>query len=263
MTPAQARIELWHVDLARCAPALEELERATPRLADDDRERAGAIRDEAARRERIAAYSALRILIERAVGAGARRRPLVRDRGGAPRLAGGGARFSLSHVSGFALIGLAAALPIGVDVERTRPVRVSQRRREEICAVAVGIGGTPLPGPDPDLAMVQAWVRLEAFTKARGLPLIGTLTDLGLRGACHTRPSLARLQAAARQLAQQANLTVADVSLPSGLQGAGAVGSGGRLPRPLDLPADRGNLERLLDRHWPTLAPGPASRSLP
>ena len=52
------QIELWLVDLVRCAPALDELERATPRLADDDRERAGALVGGNIRRERIAAYTA-------------------------------------------------------------------------------------------------------------------------------------------------------------------------------------------------------------
>ena len=100
MTPAQPPIELWLVDLVRCASALDEIERAAPRLADDDRERAGALGDGSVRRERIAAYMAVRVLLERAVGAGMRRRPLVRDRGGAPRLADGGAWFSLSHTEG-------------------------------------------------------------------------------------------------------------------------------------------------------------------
>src|SRR5262245_39215845 len=80
---ADSRIELWLVDLARCAPGLEELERNTPRLADDDRERAGGIRDRVSRRERVAAYIALRIVLERAAGAGVRRRPLLRPQGGA------------------------------------------------------------------------------------------------------------------------------------------------------------------------------------
>ncbi len=257
MTPAQTRIELWLVDLARCGPALEQLERETPRLADDERERAGAIRDPVIRRERRTAYTALRVLLERAAGSGARRRPFVRGQGGAPRLADGGACFSLSHTEGFGIVGLAAAPPIGVDVERTRRVAMPPRRRAELCAAAVGIGGgAPLPHAEADRAMVQAWVRLEAFTKARGRALRGTLADLGLRGTGHPPPPPAHLEAAARDLVGRVRLTVSDLSLPDGLQGAVASGLGGRLPALRELPADREGLDELLSRPWPRLERG-------
>lgn len=244
---ADSRIELWLVDLARCAPALDELERQTPRLADGDRERAGAIRDGVARRERIAAHIALRAVLERVAGAGVRCRPLVRPQGSAPRLAGGGARFSLSHTEGFALIGLAATLPIGVDVEWTRPLRMLRRRRDEICAVGAGLAGTSLPVADAERA-VQAWVRLEAFTKARERTLIATLADLGLRGKGRRPLPSDRLEAAARQLAQQAGLRVCDLDLPGALRGAVAVGAAGGLPQLHQFPADRTGIERLLLR---------------
>jgi phosphopantetheinyl transferase len=244
MTPADTGIELWLVDLARCGPALAALERETPRLAADDRARADAIRDGIERRERLSAYIALRIVLERAAGASVRRRALVRGQGGAPRLAESEARFSLSHTEGFALIGLAATLPIGVDVERTRPLDMAPHRRDEICAVGAGLGGKLPVGSEADRAVVQAWVRLEAFTKARERPLFETLADLGLRGEGHRPP--ARVAAAARHLAHRAGLAVCDVGLPRGLQGAVAIGAGGRLPHPRLLPAHRAGLERLL-----------------
>jgi phosphopantetheinyl transferase len=250
MTQAQTGIELWLVDLERCSEALDELERETPRLADDERARAAAFRDAAVRRERIAAYTALRVLLERAVGPGARRRPFVRGPGGAPRLADGGASFSLSHTEGFALVGLAAAFPIGVDVERARPVALPRRRREELCAAAVGLAGAPLPHGGEERAMVQAWVRLEAFTKARGRALLGTLADLGLRGTGLPPPPPAGLEAAGRALVGRAGLTVTDVRLPAGLQGAAAVGLGADVPAARALPADRAELDELLGRAW-------------
>jgi phosphopantetheinyl transferase len=243
-------MELWLVDLARCGPALAELERETPRLADDERARGGAMRDPVVRRERIAAYTALRILLERAVGPRCRRRAFLRGLAGAPRLADGGARFSLSHTEGFALIGLAAALPVGVDVERARRVALPPGRRAELCAAAVGIAGASLPDAEADHAMVQAWVRLEAFTKARGRALLATLADLGLRGTGLPPPPPARVEAAARALVGQAGLAVSDVSLPAGLLGAAAIGVGARLPAARALPADRAGLDELLGRPW-------------
>jgi phosphopantetheinyl transferase len=245
MTQADSRIELWLVDLARCAPALDDLERRTQRLADDDRERAGAIRDSVARRERIATYIALRVVLERVAGAGVRRRPFLRPQGRPPRLADGGARFSLSHTEGFTLIGVAATLPIGVDLERTRPLTMPRHRRAEICAVGAGLGREPLPGPEADVVAMQAWVRLEAFTKARERALMETLTDLGLRGQERRPLPPGRIEAAARRLVRQASLTVSDLSLPGGLQGAVAFGAR-PLPTLREFPSDRAGLEGLL-----------------
>jgi phosphopantetheinyl transferase len=246
MIQADSRIELWLVDLARCAPALDDLERHTLRLADDDRERAGAIRDSTVRRERMAAYIALRVVLERVAGAGVRRLPFVRAEGRAPRLAEGAARFSLSHTEGFALIGVTATLPIGVDLEWARPLTMRRHRRAEIYAVGAGLGREPLPEAENDRAAIQAWVRLEAFTKARERALIATLADLGLRGKQRRRLPPDRVKAAARQLARQADLAVFDLDLPGRLEGAAAFGVAGRLPRLRQFPASRTGIERLL-----------------
>jgi len=259
MTPADASIELWLIDLTCCAPALEALERDTPRLSDDDRERARTIRDPIRRRQRLAAYAALRVLIERVAGPRVRRRPLVRSPGGKPGL--GGAQFSLSHTEGFALIGLTARLPIGVDVERTRSLKLSQRRQEEICAVGAGLGGKRAADVEADHAIIQAWVRLEAFAKACGRGLGQTLADLGLRERRHRLMPCAQLEAAARNLARDAGLTVSDVRLPCGLHGAVAVGVGAPLPHPSLFPADRESVERLLAQPW--RGPGVDSGSCP
>ena len=148
------------------------------------------------------------------------------------------------------MIGLAAAPPVGVDLERTRPLNVARRRREEICAAAMSVAGAPLPHAEPDRALLQAWVRLEAFAKARGLGLARTLADLGLCGTGYPRPCPAQIEAAALHLARQTGLTVADVGLPRSLQGAAAVRSGRPLPHPRHLPTDRARIERLLQRPW-------------
>jgi 4'-phosphopantetheinyl transferase len=251
MTHADDSVELWLVDLAASAAALEALECDTPRLAGAERARAAAIADAAGRRQRLAAYAALRVLLERVAGPAVRRQPLARGPAGKPRLAGGGAEFSLSHTEGFALIGVAAASPVGVDVERRRPLRMLQRRRDEIRAVGSGLGGRRLFDPESHAGLMQAWVRLEAFSKARGRALAQTLADLGLRGKGGPVPP-ARLQAEARRLARQAGLAVSDLDLPPGLHGAAAVAVGVGLPGPRLFPADRAGLDRLLAEPWPS-----------
>ena len=82
-------IELWLVDLEAAAPALEALEQATPRLSEDDCRRAGKLVDGAERRQRRAAYIALRVTLERAAGAHIRQRAYRRTAAGKPYLADG------------------------------------------------------------------------------------------------------------------------------------------------------------------------------
>lgn len=244
MARANTIIELWLVDLEQCAAGLEALERDAPRLADDDRDRAGAIGDLRERRHRLTAYTALRVLLERVVGAGVRGRPFVRGPGGKPRIEEGGAEFSVSHTQGLALIGVTRALPIGVDLEKARVVRMAPRRHGEILAAGVGLGDKPLPDLGTDRAFLQAWARLEAFTKARGRALALTLADLDLRGKGRQQVPLTHVGSAARRLAREAGLMVRDVKLPPGLHGAVAAPRGARLARVRLFPTEPAGLEQ-------------------
>ena len=138
-------IEIWLVDLEKSAEALEMLEGDARRLAADEYDRINAINDLRERRHRLAAYTALRVVLERIAGPGVRGLPYVRRPGGKPRLDLGGAEFSLSHVDGLALIGVSSALPLGVDLERMRPVKMAARRLAEISAIGAGLSDKPLP----------------------------------------------------------------------------------------------------------------------
>ncbi len=247
MTQADTAIELWLVDLERCAAALEEYERDVPRLAADDLDRAGAIRDDHERRHRLAAHTALRVLLERMAGAGVRRQPFVRGPGGKPRLDDGSVAFSLSHTQGLALIGVTRSLSLGVDLEAARPLKMAQRRLDEISAAGAGLGHEPLPDRGTDRAFLQAWARLEAFAKAHGRGVARTLADLGLRGKEGRQLPLARVEAAARHLTIYAGLTAHDLELPPGLFGAVAAPREAHLARLRLLPRDRAGLEQLLE----------------
>ena len=181
-------------------------------------------------------------------GAEVRGQRFVRGPGGKPGLPAGGATvFSLSHTDGLALIGVARGGTIGVDLERTRPLRMSSRaaatrswpwrRRPR--------GRSRRQIRTSDEALLRAWCRLEAFAKARGEGLSHVLGELGLRNAGGRQLPGKQIAAAARHLARQAGLEIADVKLPRGLYGAVAA-AGPRLsrPRPRRFPAD-------LSRHSP------------
>jgi 4'-phosphopantetheinyl transferase len=232
---------LWLVDLERAAPALQALERTTPSLAADDRARARRSPDPRTRRQRLAAYIALRIVLERGAGPRVRKVRFVREPGGRPRLPAGDIAFSLSHAGGLALIGAGRARAIGVDLERTRPIRMSGRRREETLAAGAGLAGAPAGSAASDAALLQAWCRLEAFAKAQGRGLDAVLSDLGLRKRRGRELPPASIEAAARGLARAAGIRVGDVRLAPGVFGAIALDGMARLPRaerfPTGLPA--------------------------
>jgi phosphopantetheinyl transferase len=236
--------ELWLVDLDRSAPILEAMEQELPRLTVQDRNVAATIKDGQARRWRLTAHAALRLLLERIAGADVRGQPIVRGVHAKPALAGDAARFSLSHADGMALIGLTKRGDIGVDLERFRPLRMSPRRRAGIIAAAAGLAGREAADPRGDQALLQAWCRLEAYAKARGTGLAVTLVELGLRDARRAR-SCGQIASTARRCARAAGLKVKDVELPQGLYGAIAL-SGSAMPaRVGSFPTDRAGLERL------------------
>ena len=239
-------VELWLVDVEAAGPALEALEADTPRLSDDDHTRAGRLADPRERRHRLVVYSALRIALERSGGPGLRRQPFVRSDAGKPRLSPSAPAFSIAHIAGLALIGVARSPTIGVDLESARVLRMSPRRQQETLAVGAGLclhDGLDAPG---EVDVLQAWCRLEAFGKATGKGISGVLGELGLRAARGRDLSFAQIRAAARELARAERLSIADLGLRAGLYGA--VASAGPLaaPQVAQFPADPQSIARLV-----------------
>lgn len=237
--------ELWLVDLEAAAPALEALERDAPRLSADDRARALRLGDPSERRWRLAAYTALRVVLERVAGPEVRGARFVRAPAGKPRLAVGDISFSLSHTEGLALIGVARAGAIGVDLEHTRTLRMSGPRRAQILALGAGLAAVASGDSHGDIALLRAWCRLEAFAKARGQGIAHLLGEVGMRGAGGRQPSPGSVAAAARRLAERAGLEVADLPFPAGLHGAVAAASPSQIARPRRFPTDREAIRRI------------------
>jgi 4'-phosphopantetheinyl transferase len=239
-------MELWLVDLDAAAPALEALEREVPRLSADDHERAKRLSDSRAQQLRLTTYVALRVVLERAAGPMVRGRSFIRSARGKPRLAGDGPAFSFSHTERLALIGVAGLPSIGVDLEESRSLAMSPRRREEILAVGSGLSGRLAGHADSHAPVLQAWCRLEAYAKARGLGISRVLTELGLREARGRQLGTSDIEAASRQLANQAGLAVHDVELPAGLHGAVACAGSVSAPPLRRFPTDVADIARLL-----------------
>jgi len=238
-------LELWLVDLAGAAPALQRLEREVPRLGAAER---GAILAHAhalERQRRFSAHVALRVLIERVAGDSARGKDLARPAAGKPRLVGQAAEvgFSLAHAEDCALIGVARGNEIGVDLEVVRSVALAPLRRQLILRAAAALSPMPLIEAPADAAFIQAWVRLEALAKASGEGLARTLTLLGVWHASAPRADVADL---ARRYLSSTGLTVHDLIAGSGSMAAIAIAAGLRPPTPRAFPLDRAGIEALV-----------------
>jgi 4'-phosphopantetheinyl transferase len=128
---------------------------------------------------------------------------------GKPRLeqpGDGGRRFSLSYSGGLVAVAVAHGREVGVDVQETRPVRrlqaIADRRFTPVEAAAL----RRLDGDERLALFHRLWVRKEAYLKATGEGLGG---------------SLASLDALALDLPEGWELT--DLDVPEGYAGAVAV----------------------------------------
>lgn len=224
-------IGLWHVDLVKAADGLLAMEQDAPRLSEDDCVRVQTMFGAEAsrsriRRERLATYVALRLVVEQAhaesdgAPADLCRVPFVRTMEGRPSLPGFRGDFSLSHVAGHALIGVAQEGSIGVDLERPRVLRMEARRRFLIEAAAARMAPQfPLPA-DGDARFIAAWVRVEAFAKARRISLARLLTDIGALGGGGAMPPAERVVRRSDWPDANHETTVRDLALPDGLVAA-------------------------------------------
>ena len=230
--------EVWLADLVASGPALHDLEARTPRLSAADEAKCSAMSDKAAGRERRAAHIALRVLAERAFGTAWRGVTYDVSAQGKLSLPGAGGSFSLSHIPGWALIGISDAGAIGVDLERRRPITMSAERRRQIEDAASALATSQPLGLEDEARFLQAWVRLEAVSKASGLGMGPLLTALGVTRSGADRPSAEAMSVAGIH-------AVHDLGVGEGRFAAVAVAPLSPPPRLLIFPASPENIEAL------------------
>lgn len=244
----RSKPEIWCIDLTGARAALLALEARVPRLSVEEYRRAEVLSDASTREEWLAAHIALRLLIERTCGKQWRQVAFTHDDRGKPRLEGVPVEFSLSHARGLALIAIARDGIIGVDVERTRTVRIDPARRQRICEAGAAMSPAMLPAPE-DERFLQAWVRLEALAKAEGCGIGRMLTRLGILGAGARVPAeLSATRATAEAVLDQSPASVVrDLVLGEGVFGAVASPHLDLEPEPIWLPTGSEQLEKLMD----------------
>ncbi|RTL60520.1 MAG: hypothetical protein EKK41_28705 [Hyphomicrobiales bacterium] len=207
---------LWLIDMQASAAALKRHPIVAQRwLTRSDHRRLKRIRDHAEKARRAATYVALRIMIAALLGKRHARAPMVRPLGGKPRLAGVPISFNLTHSGDFGLIGVGRRGKLGVDLEEVRDsLPMALKHRARIVEAARAIGSDRVLVPERDRDVLQAWTRLEAFSKATGRGINRTLADFGIRKQGNARLHTQGDTVAARARSQMPRYVVRDLRLP-------------------------------------------------
>lgn len=228
---AVSGVRVWMLDLALWGAALREEERKTPRLAPSELARAASFAGRPDGERWLAVRTALRLLLEEFAGPRIRGQPFAVAPGGKPGLPASVAApvaFSVSHSGERALLAIGGG-PVGVDLEQERRLLVGRSRAAGLEAAAEALaaagGAAGRASTESENPALRAWVRLEAYAKARGSGIGRLLQELALNKPAG-RQSPQRAAELAAALRSQEGLSVQDLELGRGLHGAVACRDG-------------------------------------
>jgi 4'-phosphopantetheinyl transferase len=189
--PAPGEIHVWRIDLAGAtSPAAESL------LCADERERAGRLLIKRKHAQFIAGRSTLRKVLGQYLGIAPQALVFTYGPHGKPELAreesAAGHTFNFSHSEDLALLAVAHAGAIGIDIEhRRRNISVTSFARH-ILSESETADLARLPAEQHQQAVLTAWTRKEAYLKALGVGLSrsmrGFTTGLADEGEILVRP---------------------------------------------------------------------------
>jgi len=175
--PAPDEIHVWRIDLAAdpTSPG------GAPVLSPDERERAGRLLCEHKRAQFIAGRSALRRLLGHYLGVAPQALAFRYGPHGKPGLPTGASHgsltFNFSNSRDLALLAVAAAREVGIDIEyRHRGISVAPLARH-ILSVHEAAAFQGLPPQRHKQALLAAWTRKEAYVKALGVGLARSLSS--------------------------------------------------------------------------------------
>jgi 4'-phosphopantetheinyl transferase len=160
------QVHLWRLRLDQPARVVSDL-RAT--LSDDERGRAERAATALAGGQFVVARGALRTVLASYLGRDPRQLAFAYGPRGKPTLVGDdGLRFNVAHSHGLALLAVARARDLGVDLERVRPLPAAEAiaRRFFSPRERGALDALP-PGRRLD-AFLSLWTRKEAYLKATG-----------------------------------------------------------------------------------------------
>lgn len=186
-----------HVWLASLDADASEMAAFFGVLSADEKERAGRYISEEARRRFITARGTLRSLLARYIHAAPRDivfaynkhgRPLVSLPAGKETVA-----FNLSHSAEKALYAISGGAPVGVDLERIRPLNVAGISRRFFAAAEANTLAS-LPAGQQEDAFFECWTRKEAFAKAQGTGLYLDLKQVEVSLGPDAPPRIVRVR---------------------------------------------------------------------
>ncbi|MFC9927935.1 4'-phosphopantetheinyl transferase family protein [Streptomyces sp. NPDC127190] len=90
----------------------------------------------------------------------------------------GTVHLSLSHSDGYSALLLSREHPVGLDIERVRPMPVATLAPATLCADERSYVFDEPPGDRRSMAYLRCWTRKEAVLKAVGTGVVGDLTLL-------------------------------------------------------------------------------------
>jgi 4'-phosphopantetheinyl transferase len=185
-----------------CAAALPAaaLPDAFALLSPDELERAERFIAPVHKHAFIGARAFLRRVLARATGIDPRHLVFESGTCGKPRLRRAAdeppIEFSFSRRTGFALVGIAADGPIGVDVEVVRPVDDLENVARRFFAPAEFRAIADTPAPARLRAFFDCWTRKEAVVKALGVGLSMPLDSFEVAFGAGVAPALTRMDRA-------------------------------------------------------------------
>ena len=151
-------------------------------LSEEERARSAKFHFEGDRKNFIARRSLLRAILGHYLKVEPAQVTLAYEEWGKPRLAGPEGRatlhFNFSHSRNLALCAVGRIAPLGVDVEKLRPMP----EMAEICATFCSVGENALLHAAPPERKLEVffsvWTRKEAYLKATGEGIAGSLAQL-------------------------------------------------------------------------------------
>jgi 4'-phosphopantetheinyl transferase len=209
----------------------EEVHRVSHVLSPDECERAACFLRPEDRHRFVWTRAVLRMLLAGYLRTEPDEVRLTYGRYGKPALQGeGGPAFNVSHSGNVALIAVAPAGAVGVDVEKVRDVDLAQVARH-VYAPAEQAAAAALPPALRTEAFFRCWTRKEAWLKARGDGLAVDPTTFSVPLGPVRAFELLHREAPALS---PARWTIWDVAVGDGYQGAVAIPGTGRALRGWD-----------------------------
>ena len=220
-TPQYLDLDVWAVELDEPP---ERRAAWTATLSAEEKTRAAAFRFERDQNRFMAGRGALRVLLGCYTGLPPEKLVFRYGAHGKPELAGTDAapplHFNLAHSDHLALLAFARSGAVGVDVEKIRPVGDESALARRFFMPCESAALAALPEARRAESFFRLWTRKEAWLKAAGTGLSGSLSAFEVT---FLPGDSARLVSIHGQPAEAANWSLLDLSPAAGFMAAVAV----------------------------------------